>query len=71
MKSLKFLNSYIICILLIVFSFGIDRISKIKIINHQVDSGVIYINDFINFELVWNTGVAFGFLSTNTSFIYN
>jgi len=52
-------------------TFSIDRISKVKIINHQINNDIIYINDFINFELVWNTGIAFGFLSSNSNFIYN
>ena len=61
----------LICVLLVVLIFFFDRISKIKIINHQLDNNRIYINDFINFELVWNTGIGFGFLSTNSSIIYN
>jgi|TARA_B110001452_G_scaffold171193_1_gene143277 signal peptidase II len=69
--KLKFANNYLICLLIIVFTFSIDRVSKIKIINHQVNNGVVYINDFINFELIWNTGIAFGFLSSNSSIIYN
>ena len=31
----------------------------------------MYINDFVNFNLVWNTGIGFGFLSTNSNLIYN
>lgn len=69
--KLKFADNYLICLLIIVFTFSIDRVSKIKIINHQVNNGVVYINDFINFELIWNTGIAFGFLSSNSSIVYN
>ena len=29
------------------------------------------INDFINLDLVWNTGIGFGFFSTNSNLIYN
>ena len=28
-------------------------------------------NDFINFDLIWNTGIGFGILSSSSSLIYN
>ena len=64
-------KNFIINFSIILFSFLVDRISKLKIIEHQIDKEIIYINDFINFDLVWNTGIAFGFLSSNSNFIYN
>ena len=30
-----------------------------------------YINNFINFDLIWNIGIGFGFLSTDSSILYN
>ena len=30
-----------------------------------------YVNDYINFDLIWNIGIGFGLLSTNSSLIYN
>ena len=61
----------LICFLLAILVFFFDRISKIKIINHQLDNDRVYINDFINLDLVWNTGIGFGLLSSNSSLIYN
>ena len=61
----------IICFFLIIVIFFIDRITKIKIINHQINNGSIYVNDFINLELVWNTGIGFGLLSSNSALVYN
>tara|TARA_X000000368_G_scaffold382508_1_gene339687 strand:- start:216 stop:722 length:507 start_codon:yes stop_codon:yes gene_type:complete len=61
----------LICILIIVLSFLFDRISKIKIINYQLNNNSIYINDFINLDLVWNTGIGFGLFSSNSNLIYN
>ena len=61
----------IVCFLLVIAIFFFDRITKIKIINHQLDKGSIYINDFINLELVWNTGIGFGLLSSNSALVYN
>ncbi len=59
------------CFLVVIIIFSFDRISKVKIIDHQTQNNQIYINDFINFDLVWNTGIGFGFLSTNSNIIYN
>jgi len=65
------LKDKLICVLLVILVFFLDRISKIKILNHQLDNDRVYINDFINFDLVWNTGIGFGLLSSNSSIIYN
>jgi len=66
----EFDKKNLIVLLIIIFLFFIDRISKIKIIN-QINDSNIFINDFINFDLVWNTGIGFGILSSNSSLIYN
>ena len=80
MNSLKKINNNIstifqkgnlICFIIIISIFLLDRISKIKIINHQTENQRIYINDFINFDLVWNNGIGFGLLSYNSSLLYN
>ena len=65
------LKDKLICILLLALVFFLDRISKIKIISHQLDNDRVYINDFINLDLVWNTGIGFGLLSSGSSIIYN
>ena len=59
------------CFLIIILTFFLDRISKIKILDHQLYNNRVYINDFINFDLVWNTGVGFGLFSFNSNLIYN
>lgn len=58
---------FLIFILLIFFS---DRFTKFKIINNFSENRY-FINDFLNFELIWNPGVGFGLLSINNHFIYN
>ena len=72
-NSFSFLveKNNLICSLIVISIFALDRISKIKIIDHQIDNNQIYINDFINFDLVWNTGIGFGFFSANSNTIYN
>ena len=37
----------IACLILILLIFILDRISKIKIINHQINNNRVYINEFI------------------------
>ena len=60
----------IACLFLVFLIFILDRISKIKIINHQINNNRVYINEFINFDLIWNTGIGFGLFSSNSSLIY-
>ena len=66
-----FQKDILICISIIFLIFFFDRVSKIKIIDHQLKNNQIYINDFINFDLVWNTGIGFGLFSFETSLLYN
>ena len=65
---LKKENCYLLAIIL--FIFGLDRYSKIEIINNFSDTSV-YLNDFLNFDLIWNTGIGFGLLKSNTALFYN
>jgi len=60
-----------ISLLIVILIFIFDRLSKIKIINFQTDNSKVYINEFINFDLTWNTGIGFGFLSSSSNLIYN
>ena len=56
--------------LIILIGFLLDRTSKIEIIkNFSTQS--YYINDYINLDLTWNIGIGFGFLSTDSTLIYN
>ena len=56
---------------IIIFSiFFLDRYSKNIILNNFSDS-IFYLNDFLNFDLVWNTGIGFGLFSTDSTLFYN
>jgi len=55
---------------LIIFIFLSDRFSKLEILKNFSD-GSYYINDYMNIDLIWNIGIGFGLLSTNSSFFYN
>ena len=67
-KIFKKENFYFLAIIL--FIFGIDRYSKIEIINNFSENS-IYLIDFLNFDLVWNTGIGFGLMSSNSPLFYN
>jgi len=57
----------------IIFIFLFDRISKILVINLEKNKGIssYNLNSFMNIELVWNDGIAFGLMSFNEKFYYN
>ena len=60
-----------IIVVLSVFIF--DRATKIYLINLQ-NSGIdidFYISPFLNFYLVWNTGIGFGLIAMDASIYYH
>ena len=60
-------------IFIILAIFFLDRITKIYFINLQADGTDIdfYIYSFLNFYLVWNTGIGFGLASLETNIYYH
>jgi len=58
---------------LIIFSiFLIDQVSKYYIINiFEFQDEVIYLSSFLNLQLIWNEGIAFGLLSFENDLYYN
>ena len=55
-------------IIIILTLFFIDRLSKMYLINLQ-STGIdidFYIFPFLNFYLVWNTGIGFGLAAMET-----
>ncbi len=72
MKS-EITKKVIISILLLIFVFVLDRITKITILNIAEETGKvdIYVNQFLNFYLVWNKGIGFGLLSSDQEYIYS
>ena len=69
----KVIKENTITFIIILAIFFLDRISKLIIINlHSLDGTKSYsISPFLNFELIWNDGIAFGLLSFNDKFYYN
>ncbi len=61
-------NLYCLCAISIIFF--LDRYTKLLILNNFTEN-TYYLNDYVNFDLIWNLGVGFGFLSTSSSLFYN
>ena len=60
-------------IIVILLIFFIDRASKFYLINLQYSGTDVdfYIYPFLNFYLVWNTGIGFGIASLEADFVYH
>ena len=60
-------------LIIVIFIFLFDRISKIYILNVAETYGEvnILVNSYINLILVWNSGIGFGLLSSDNLLIYN
>ena len=68
--NIKKIDIYSFIIILIVFL--LDRFSKIYVIDLiQENQSEIFIYDFLNLTLNWNTGIAFGLLSFNADLLYH
>jgi len=65
-KNLKYL-------IIIFVIFITDRLSKLAVIklSKEYQSYNLNISSFLNIELMWNNGVAFGLLSLESSVYYN
>ena len=52
--------------------FVLDRLSKIYVVDLiQHKGGEVFLYDFLNLTLNWNTGIAFGLLSSNANLFYH
>ena len=60
-------------IIFIFSAFFLDRLSKIYLLNLQANGTDIdfYVFPFLNFNLVWNTGIGFGLISLETNIFYH
>jgi len=71
---LKNLNkNFLVNLLLVLSIFLFDRISKIYVIHldKKFFGSEIFSSKFLNINLIWNKGIAFGLLSFNQETFYN
>ena len=59
--------------IIILSVFLLDRTIKIYLLNLEVSGTEVdfYINPFLNFYLVWNSGIGFGFASMEANIYYH
>lgn len=60
-------------IIIILIIFLIDRISKLYVIHldSKILNSEILTSKFLNIQLIWNEGIAFGLLAFDNNFSYN
>ena len=66
-------RNFLINFSLIFIIFSFDRISKIYVIylDKKLFGSDIFSSKFLNINLIWNEGIAFGLLSFDENFFYN
>ena len=69
-KKILLKKENIYLLFLIILIFFTDQVTKNIIINNYSEN-IYFINEFINLDLIWNTGIGFGLFSSNSSLIYN
>ncbi len=70
-KNKILVKSNLIPLILTLAIFLLDRFSKIKILEHNLDGSTLFINDYLNYTLVWNTGIGFGLFSLDANIFYH
>ena len=60
-------------IIIVMLAFFLDRISKVYLLDLQSSGTEIdfYILPFLNFYLIWNTGIGFGLAAMETNIYYH
>ena len=66
-------KNFFINLLIIIIIFSLDRISKFYVIFKSETnlSSSLYKSKFLNIDLIWNEGIAFGLFSFDQSLYYN
>ena len=70
MYIINFFKKKVLIFSLIIFVFLLDRYSKTLVLKNFSEN-TFYINNFINLDLIWNSGIGFGIFSSNSPLIYN
>ncbi len=66
-------KNFFINLIIIIIIFSLDRISKFYVIFKSETnlSSSLYKSKFLNIDLIWNEGIAFGLLSFDQKLYYN
>ena len=73
MIEINLRKNFIVNSLLVFLIFLLDRFSKIYVIylDKKFLGSEIFSSKFLNIQLIWNEGIAFGLLSFNDSYFYD
>ena len=69
--NFSLLNKNLFSLIIVILTFFADRLSKNKIIDDNLENKSVYINEYLNFDLVWNTGIGFGLLNLEANIYYH
>ena len=69
-KTYLFQKENLVHFTVVLIIFILDRITKTHVINELGNRSYFY-NDYMNFDLIWNTGIGFGIFSTESELVYN
>ena len=66
-------KNFYISLIVIILIFGLDRISKLYVIyeSKKIYATELYVSKYLNINLMWNEGIAFGLFSFNQNNLYN
>ena len=69
----KMFKKHLLDFSIIIFIFLFDRLSKLLIINspETYEQYGLSVTSFLNFNLIWNEGIAFGLFSFDEKLYYN
>ena len=69
----KLTKNFYINIIIVFFIFTVDRISKIYVIHLDKKAAFqeLFVSKFLNIDLIWNEGIAFGLFSFSQNYLYN
>ena len=69
----KLTKNFYINIIIVFFVFIADRISKIYVIYLDKEAAFqeLFTSKFLNINLIWNEGIAFGLFSFSKNYLYN
>ena len=66
MNNFKYLRNNLTSLGIIIFIFFVDRFTKLWVISYvekTENNFSLFLTSFLNIELIWNEGIAFGILS--------
>ena len=72
MSFKNILKDNVAYVIFITFCFVVDRITKTSAVKFLLErNSKYYVNDFLNLDLVWNSGIGFGLLDLEANLYYH